>query len=187
MELALDHRRNLLCLAFRIEATARRSTFLEVYVSATLRIRQLRRRLPQPAACKAHAAPCRLRCCCPADTRRDPHRIDQLSLWNAIAANHLQDLGFTLTFNACGHCVLSILRREPVPGTFSAIACTLPFSAIAIYAMHVDLSDTYPSLAKYAAAGALALPATVFLSLLFGLAYTRVAGKRVQDEQPSTR
>ncbi len=94
---------------------------------------------------------------------------------------------FTLTFNACGHCVLSILRRELVPGTFSAIACTLLFSAIAIYAMHVDRGDTFPSLAKYAAAGALALPATVFLSLLCGLAYTRVAGKRVQDEQPSTR
>ena len=75
---------------------------------------------------------------------------------------------FALMINALGHCALSILRHKLAAGTFSAIGLILPFSALALYAMHADLGDSVGTLARCAALGALAVPVIIVASLLGG-------------------
>jgi hypothetical protein len=76
---------------------------------------------------------------------------------------------FILFLNASGHVSMSVLRRNFVPGTVSAIALVLPFSSLAIYAMHADLGDPIRALALYAALGAAAMPIVILAALLCGL------------------
>jgi hypothetical protein len=76
---------------------------------------------------------------------------------------------FVLFLNALGHVSMSLVRRTFVPGTGSAIALVLPFSGLAIYAMHADLGDTFRALAGYAALGAAATPVIILAALLCGL------------------
>jgi hypothetical protein len=63
---------------------------------------------------------------------------------------------------------VSLTRRTFVPGTVSATGLVLPFSALAIYAMHADLGDTFRALAGYAALGAAAMPIIILAALLCG-------------------
>jgi hypothetical protein len=78
---------------------------------------------------------------------------------------------FALFWNAVGHCALSAMRRSMVPGTRSACALVLPYSAAAICLMHVSLGMSFETLLGYAAVGAVTGPlaAIVFLPIGYGI------------------
>jgi uncharacterized protein with HXXEE motif len=73
---------------------------------------------------------------------------------------------FALLLNALGHCILSLKRRELVPGTLSAVALVLPYSAVAIVIMRASLGDSFRSLFRDAIFGLILAPLAI-LSLLW--------------------
>jgi hypothetical protein len=76
---------------------------------------------------------------------------------------------FALLLNALGHCILSLKRRELLPGTLSAVALVLPYSAVAIVIMRASLGDSFWSLFRDAMLGLILAPLAI-LSLL-GISY----------------
>ena len=77
---------------------------------------------------------------------------------------------FALMLNGAGHCILSLKRRSLIPGTLSAVALVLPYSAIAVASMRTSRGDSIRSLLVYAVLGGLATPVAValFLSISYG-------------------
>lgn len=77
-----------------------------------------------------------------------------------------------LMLNGLGHCVLSVRRGKMLPGTWSAVTLTLPYSAFALYLLRTRGGDSAGALLRCAGLGAvaalLAIPA--FLSLGYFLA-----------------
>jgi hypothetical protein len=63
-----------------------------------------------------------------------------------------------------------------LPGTRSAGALVLPYSCIAIFAMHVSLAIPFRTLLEYAGLGAIALPlaAGVFVSMGYAASEARL-------------
>lgn len=82
---------------------------------------------------------------------------------------------WALALNGIGHCLLSVRRRTWLPGTVSACALVLPYSAAAIWVLHVSAKDSAMAMGLYAAMGALAGPAAAlaFLGMGYGLASMR--------------
>lgn len=79
---------------------------------------------------------------------------------------------WALALNGLGHCLMSWRRRTWLPGTVSACALVLPYSAAAVWVMHVGARDSATAIGLYAAMGALAGPAVAlaFLGMGHGLA-----------------
>jgi len=73
---------------------------------------------------------------------------------------------FALLGDALGHCILSLKRRELVPGTLSAFALVLPYSGVAIVIMRASLGDSFWSLFRDAILGLILAPLAI-LSLLW--------------------
>jgi hypothetical protein len=82
---------------------------------------------------------------------------------------------FALMLNGVGHCILSLKRRSLIPGTLSAVALVLPYSAIAIASMPMSKGESIRSLLVYALLGGLATPLAVatFLSISYGFSQVK--------------
>jgi hypothetical protein len=77
---------------------------------------------------------------------------------------------FALMLNGVAHCILSLKGRSWIPGTLSAVALVLPYSAIAIASMRFRMGESIRSLVVYAVLGGLATPLAIalFLSISYG-------------------
>ena len=86
---------------------------------------------------------------------------------NPVAAAGAKAAIFALMFNAFGHGLGSLVRGRPVPGTLSAMALVLPYSAAALATLRLVEGEPTRTLLAYAAAGAIGMPlaAAVFLAM----------------------
>lgn len=82
-----------------------------------------------------------------------------------------------LLLNGAGHCLLSLKQRRLVPGTFSAIALVLPYSALAIATMRSSHGDTCRSLLLDGVIGGLATPVVILASLCVSYGLSRLGGR----------
>ena len=78
-----------------------------------------------------------------------------------------------LALNCVGHCFLSLKRRALVPGTLSGAILVLPYSAIAVSMMRIDLRDSFMGLLGYAAFGVIATPLAIGAFLWMGYVLAR--------------
>jgi len=84
---------------------------------------------------------------------------------------------FAMLWNAVGHCALSAVRHSLVPGTRSAGALVLPYSAVAIIGMHTGLGIPFETLLGYAVVGAAAVPLTAATFLALGYSISRLMAR----------
>lgn len=79
---------------------------------------------------------------------------------------------FALLFNALGHVASSLVRREAVPGTLSAVGLVLPYAIAAVVVLHIGQGQPLPTLLEYAAVGALGMPLAALVFLVLGYVLT---------------